>query len=284
MIKKLCITAHADDVEIMAPFAISECFSDKSFGAVIITDGRGSLRANEFANTTDEQMVKIRKAEQQKAALLGNYGLLRFGGFLSSEADSDEAVSFIQDILTEYKPQTVYIHNLADKHKTHVSCSLTAIKALRNMKNYYTPEKLYMMEVWRSLDWLPDRKKVVFNNHNPDLQQKLLSCFNSQLAGGKRYDLGAKGRAIANAIFLESHETTDENACHTVSNLKCRQNGVNSSFKKERIAREHFVDAFDCKQYYYGIDATELINSTVTPMDFILSLIDGFRDEVKYAL
>ncbi|NTU57070.1 MAG: PIG-L family deacetylase, partial [Anaerolineales bacterium] len=44
----LCIAAHYDDIEIMAPHAILECFgrSDKWFMGVVATNGAGSSRAD----------------------------------------------------------------------------------------------------------------------------------------------------------------------------------------------------------------------------------------------
>ncbi len=42
----LCISAHQDDIEIMAAQPILECFQqkDKWFTGVVVTDGRGSPR------------------------------------------------------------------------------------------------------------------------------------------------------------------------------------------------------------------------------------------------
>jgi hypothetical protein len=44
----LCISAHQDDIEIMAVQPIIECFQqkDKWFTGVVFTDGRGSPRDN----------------------------------------------------------------------------------------------------------------------------------------------------------------------------------------------------------------------------------------------
>ena len=46
----------------------------------------------------------------------------------------------------------------------------------------------------------------------PELAEKLVAVFESQIAGGKRYDLAAMGRRVANATFFASHATDTTNA------------------------------------------------------------------------
>ncbi|MCK7476707.1 MAG: hypothetical protein M0C28_03500 [Candidatus Moduliflexus flocculans] len=74
----LGIGAHQDDLEIMAFHGIQKCFTSKDlwFGAVTSTDGAGSPRAGEYADFSDEAMAALRRTEQEKAAILGNYGVL----------------------------------------------------------------------------------------------------------------------------------------------------------------------------------------------------------------
>src|SRR3954449_3474733 len=72
----LGIGAHADDLEIMAAHGILECFasSERWFTGVVVTDGAGSARDSEYQSYTDEQMKVVRRAEQKKAAYVGEYG------------------------------------------------------------------------------------------------------------------------------------------------------------------------------------------------------------------
>ena len=64
------------------------------------------------------------------------------------------------------------------------------------------------VEGWRDLDWLADADKVAMDaSPNPPLAEKLVAVFESQIAGGKRYDRAALGRRVANATFLASHAT-----------------------------------------------------------------------------
>jgi hypothetical protein len=62
--------------------------------------------------------------------------------------------------------------------------------------------------VWRNLDWLVDADKVLLNDSpRPALAAKLIGVFQSQIAGGKRYDRAIAGRRLANATFHTSHAT-----------------------------------------------------------------------------
>ncbi|HSM24003.1 MAG TPA: PIG-L family deacetylase [Anaerolineaceae bacterium] len=207
----LCIAAHQDDIEIMAAQPIIECFQNdhKWFTGVVLTDGRGSPREGVYQNTTDEEMRQIRMEEQRKAAIIGEYSALVSLDYPSSEikeASKDDSVNDILQILRYTKPEVVYTHNLADKHDTHVAVILRVISALRRLDPEERPQKVYGCEVWRSLDWLNDADKVVMDlSQHTKLQNALLSVFESQIAGGKRYDLAAMSRRQTNATFFESH-------------------------------------------------------------------------------
>jgi hypothetical protein len=62
--------------------------------------------------------------------------------------------------------------------------------------------------VWRDLDWMVDADKVVFDiSAHENLQAALLGVFDSQICGGKRYDLATMGRRRANATYYASHST-----------------------------------------------------------------------------
>jgi len=112
----------------------------------------------------------------------------------------------LERILVASKPQVIYTHNLADKHDTHVATALRAIRALRELPRDSRPQHLYGCEVWRNLDWLNDNDKIVFNvEAHENLAMALVGVFDSQVCGGKRYDLATMGRRRANATYLASH-------------------------------------------------------------------------------
>lgn len=207
----LCIAAHEDDIEFMAYAPIAECFgkNDQWFCGVVVTDGAGSPRNGLYANYTDEQMKEIRIEEQKKAAHLGEYGaqyLLDYPSRQVKDRNDKEIVAELVKILRATKPKYVYIHNLADKHETHVATALKAIQSLRQLNADEQPEKVYGCEVWRNLDWLNDDEKIYLDcSAHPNLSRALSSVFDSQIIGGKRYDLAAEGRRLSNATFSESH-------------------------------------------------------------------------------
>jgi hypothetical protein len=80
------------------------------------------------------------------------------------------------------------------------------IQAIRNLPDSDRPQNLYGCEVWRDLDWLLDTDKVSFDaSSHESLQSALVGVFDSQIAGGKRYDLATMGRRRANATYFEAH-------------------------------------------------------------------------------
>ncbi len=209
----LAIAAHQDDIEIMAYDGILKCFgkSDAWFSALVVTDGRGSPRDDLYAEYTDDQMRQVRKLEQKKAALIGEYAaqfLLDFGSSEVKDPNDAKVVTDLKEILTVTRPEVVYTHNLADKHDTHVATALKTIRAIRELPVQDRPERLYGCEVWRNLDWVNDDEKVVFDlSAHENLAAALMGVFDSQICGGKRYDLAIMGRRRANATFYASHGT-----------------------------------------------------------------------------
>jgi LmbE family N-acetylglucosaminyl deacetylase len=207
----LCISAHQDDIEIMAAQPILECFQqkDKWFTGVVVTDGRGSPRDNLYKDYSDEEIHLVRFREQRKAAIVGEYAaqvMLDFPSKIVKDASRAEPVEDIMAVIRATKPQTIYTHNLADKHDTHVGVSLRVIEALRRLDQAERPARLFGCEVWRALDWMVDADKVQMNvSDHENLQFALLGVFDSQIAGGKRYDLASMGRRHANATYIESH-------------------------------------------------------------------------------
>src|SRR5690606_19389689 len=94
------------------------------------------------------------------------------------------------------------------KHDTHLAVLLRCLEALRSLPREQRPSRVLGCEVWRDLDWLVDSDKVALDSgRHPELATQLLAVFDSQVSGGKRYDLAAIGRRQANATFHTSHAT-----------------------------------------------------------------------------
>jgi len=207
----LCLAAHQDDIEILAYHGISAGYAKRTFTGVVITDGGGSPRAGKFAKFSDEEMKAVRRAEQRRAARLGHYAAmlqLAHPSAVVKDPRRTEVVADLAAILRATTPDTVYLHNPADKHDTHVACFWRSLEALRSLPARLRPKAVYGCEVWRNLDWLPDADKVVLDDSaHPRLAAKLIGAFESQIAGGKRYDLAIAGRRLANATFHTSHAT-----------------------------------------------------------------------------
>ena len=248
----LCIGAHQDDQEFMAYHGIVECFGrkDRWFTGVIVTNGGGSARTGLYADYTDEDMMSIRRQEQRKAAVIGEYGCQFQLGYPSSivkDPSEDSVVADLVEILKKTQPEVVYLHNPADKHDTHVAVTLRAIAALRQLPGALRPRLVLGCEIWRSLDWLCDEDKQVMPvDSHPNLAAALSGIFDSQIVGGKRYDSAVMGRRMANATFFESHA------------------------------------ADTCEALSWGMDLTALVKDPeLDIMEYTLTFIDRFRDDVK---
>jgi LmbE family N-acetylglucosaminyl deacetylase len=246
----MAIAAHQDDIEIMAFHGIKECYrqSDKHFTAVVATDGAGSARSGKYAEFTDDDMKKIRRTEQKTAADIGEYNALVLLDYASKEIKDAQDGRFEADltwIFSLARPEVIYTHNLADKHDSHLAVAVKTIQALRILPQARRPKKVYGCEVWRGLDWLPDEDKTVLDVSGYDeLSAALLGAFDSQIAGGKRYDLATEGRRLANATYYASH-------------------GVDNAQKLS-----------------FALDLTPLINSTTDPADFIAAYLDRLKADV----
>lgn len=248
----LCIAAHQDDIEIMAYHGIAQCFGhqDKWFSAVVVTNGAGSPRNGIYAAYSDEEMQKVRLKEQRKAAYVGEYGCQIQLGFSSAQVKNpaeSAPVEDIQKVLLACRPDIVYLHNLADKHDTHIAVALRSIAALRTVRDHVRPKKVYGCEVWRDLDWLPDQDKQALPvSARSNLAAALVGVFDSQVTGGKRYDLATAGRRLAHATYYASHKSDDESALT------------------------------------FAMDLTPLLDKPDLPVnEYVLAFVDRFRADVE---
>lgn len=224
-VSHIAVAAHQDDIEIMAFHGILACFGipDKHFMGVVVTDGAGSPRDGIYASYTDEKMRAVRRMEQKKAAFVGEYSVMAFLDHPSSAVKDPGNTGPKEDLkalLSATRPEVIYTHNLADKHDTHVSVALRTIAALRELPREQRPGKLLGCEVWRDLDWMVDRDKVVMRlDGHENLAMALVCIFDSQIAGGKRYDVATMGRRRANATYLESHSVDESQMANFAMDL-----------------------------------------------------------------
>jgi LmbE family N-acetylglucosaminyl deacetylase len=237
------IAAHQDDIEIMALEGILASFGNphRWFTAVIATNGAGSPRDSLYATYTDEQMQVVRRLEQKKAAYVGEYSAVALLNH-SSSAVKNPANSGpkgdLKLLIAAARPELIYTHNLADKHDTHVSVALRVVAALRELPPEHRPRQLFGCEVWRDLDWMIDSDKKVFNlDAHENIATSLVGVFDSQIAGGKRYDLATLSRRRAHATYHQSHAV---DAAHMINFAM----DLTPLLKDEKLEPATYVQAF----------------------------------------
>jgi LmbE family N-acetylglucosaminyl deacetylase len=208
----LGIGAHPDDLEFMAYHGISACYQEPMhwFSAITCTDGGGSVRSLAQAQISPLEFKNLRANEQRRAAKIGQYSFVQQLGYSSQQiktrAGQASLVQQLESTLLRTQPEVLYTHNPADKHPSHLAICLAALAAIRRMPPYSRPKKVYGCELWRDLDWLSEQDKIALDaSAHPELAEKLNACFESQIAGGKRYDRAVLGRRRANATFYDAH-------------------------------------------------------------------------------
>jgi LmbE family N-acetylglucosaminyl deacetylase len=251
----LGIGAHQDDLEFMAFHGIAECFysTEKWFGGITCTDGAGSSHSGPYAGVTPAELVSIRMQEQRTAALAGRYSFVAQLGYPSKEITRPIGSPLVSDLvsfLSRMTPSVIYTHNPADKHETHLRVLVAVLEALREVSPAHRPAKLLGCEMWRGLGWMQDGDKIVQDlGGHEHLAAALNGIFDSQIAGGKRYDLAVAGRRRANATLLASHSG-------------------------DELSQVAFV-----------MDLSPMIGAETSDLlDFTLAYVDRFRDDIRTKL
>jgi len=212
------IVAHPDDLEIIAYPGILEGLGkdDRWFCGVVATDGRGSARSGPYANVTDDAMRTIRQREQEKAAVVGEYAAVVMLDRTSADVQGPGHVALVQeltDLLRAARPEVVYTHSPADRHPTHVSVVLAALAACRALPAGERPARVLGGEVWGDLEWLTAEDKVAIDVSGRDsMGAALMGVFESQIVGGKRYDLAVPARRLAHATYHDAHSVDASSA------------------------------------------------------------------------
>ena len=246
----LAVGAHQDDIPIMAHDGILQCFGQdtKWFTGITVTDGAGSPRSDLYGDYTNAQMREVRIVEEKKAAFVGEYSadvLLDYPSAAAKDGSEDQIVLELARLIDKARPSVVYTHNLADKHDTHVAVTLRTLAAIRRLPDNTRPHAVYGCEVWRDLDWMADEDKIAFDvTEHGNLSAALMGVYDSQIAGGKRYDLATQGRRLAHATFSESHE----------------------------------VDGAEA--FIYAMDLTPLVTGTIDAADHVDDHIDRMQQEI----
>lgn len=243
----LGIGAHADDLEFMAFHGIEECRKGGGkFAGVLLTDGAGSVGGG-------ADLIGIRRREQREAAAIGGYAVVLQLGLSSAQLKDpgdNTARALLDEVFQNTRPRTVYVHNPADRHDTHVAACLRSIDALRALPRERHPQNVYGCELWRDLDWLTDGDRRRLDcGHDDEFAAALNAVFRSQVEGGKRYDLAVLGRRRAQATFDDPHR------------------------------------ADDAEMVTLAMDLTPLVaDPSLSVGEFVLAAIDRFRSDVRERL
>lgn len=251
----MSIAAHQDDCEIMAYHAIAACYESEEewYAGVVLTDGGGSPRSGEYAHYSNHEIHVKRSQEQRAAADIGKYGAMVQLAYSSADVRTEKRdiiEAELVELLKKARPHTMFIHNTADRHETHLGACLRALGALRKLPKEQRPRHVYGMEVWRSLDWLSVKDRLVFDTSPyPALAKAVTQAFDSQCTPKKRFDLAALGRRMGNATFQEPRQIDASDSCSL------------------------------------GMDLTPLVeDDTLSVRDFTLQYADRFRNDIKNLL
>ena len=195
----------------MAAEPILECFQqkDKWFTGVVVTDGRGSPRDGLYKDTATKRCAWSASRNSARRPIVGEYAaqvLLDYPSKMIKDASRKEPVEDILAILRATQPAGRLHPQPGRQARYPCGVALRVIEALRRLDPAERPDRLLGCEVWRALDWMVDADKVTDGpDRHENLQAALLGVFDSQIAGGKRYDLASMGRRRANATYFESH-------------------------------------------------------------------------------
>lgn len=247
-VKYLGISAHKDDLELMAFDGIVKGQREYGFVGVVLTDGAGCVKVKPYDKLTDAQMVDLRTKEQKEASEIGAYESLYLLEYSSAQTKSilEQEVMEVAEVIKQYPNlDAIYIHSPFDNHPTHIAACKVVLEALKKVPKNCLPKKLYGCEVWGSLEWLPDNNKVIFDvSGNYRLANKIMGAFTSQNLA-QHYDRAIVARRRANATFAASHAAANSNALA------------------------------------YAVDLTEVMNGDISITDFIDNVINKFRTRIK---
>ena len=242
----MAIGAHQDDIEIMALDGILKCYRNPNKRFLSIARHQrqresedGSLRRL-HRRADDGRAPRQAEESSVRRRVLGR-GPPRDSSGAAKDSKNPGPRNNIAAICRAARASVIYTHTPADKHDTHIAVMLRVVEALEELPaEAGLPKELYGCEVWRDLDWMADSDKVIFNvSDHENLGAALLGVFDSQIAGGKRYDLAAMGRRRADATYYASHGVNTATALIYAMNLTplIQDNGPRVGDLRERAHR-----------------------------------------------
>ena len=221
---------------------------------MVATNGAGSPRSGIYGGYTDEEMQKVRLMEQRKAAYVGDYACQIQLGYTSAQVKNASETALVEDleqILRAMQPeicvsaqsggQARYAHRRAAA--LHRGFARRA--RIRCVRKRCTAAKCGA--IWTGCRTTTNR--CCRSSAKPNIAAALVGVFDSQISGGKRYDLATAGRRVANATYFASHGTDQETALS------------------------------------FAMDLTPLVEDpSLSVAEYVLGFIDSFRNDVERRL
>lgn len=84
-------------------------------------------------------------------------------------------------------------------------------------------------------------KSVLDCSKYQNMANSLIALFDSQISGGKRYDLATAGRRLANATYFDSHSSDDATALTWAMDLTPLVQDASLSIKEYTLS---YIDRF----------------------------------------
>jgi len=250
----LGIGAHQDDLESIAIAGILQAYRKDSswFSGVVVTDGSGAPRQGPYADLSGAELTDVRNREQIAAADRGRYSSITLLAYPSAEARDPadrNPTRDLQAVIQAARPEVLYTHSPLDKHPTHAAVAVRTLTALRDLPSKSRPSRVYGVEFWGGLDWVPEGDRVVFDcSRQQQLQRDLLEAFPSQNTA-KDYPGAVLARRRANAVFQHSHQ------------------------------------ADQLEAVTYGLDLTPLVQDPTREIkDYFLDIINSYREQALATL
>lgn len=218
----LAVLAHPDDLEISLPFLISECRQDpdRRLCLVLLSDGRGSPRGEDWQDQTDDEFIETRTAEQTAAAKHGGFSFIQLR-YRSDEVRDLNFADPTRDLVTLLgaceRLAHVYTHALTEHHSTHRGVGIRTTEALRQLPSDRRPIRFEGGHCWgAAIEAVPTRllKSHSLTSEDFELVKEVLRHHESQLAV-KNYSVALEGRLRTNAVLQSSpyEEDADELVC-----------------------------------------------------------------------
>ncbi len=231
----IAVGAHPDDLEFMCLSAIERArqgTEEEGFFGLIVSNGLGSPRGDGLQDYSDEQFTELRRQEQREAAKLSGFcGVLQLNYPSSKVKDSsdDQLRTELKLIWMASPVRSVFTHSPFDRHATHRATCMHVLSTLKTLPKTRRPRLVIGCEVWRSLDWVPEKYKRFLPVKSTEPQMRsLFSIYQSQISGAKNYVDAVIGRKRCNATFREAHSRDAYEFCEVGIDLTSIVSGKTS--------------------------------------------------------